>query len=78
MRRPGAGEVFRAIALGIGRLMGWSAAGYTFLVVIPAYLQTSLNASFQQALIATVLANLGFAAPSSRPGCSATGWGAGW
>ncbi|HEX8488070.1 MAG TPA: MFS transporter [Propionibacteriaceae bacterium] len=61
VRKPGPGEVFRVIALGIGRLMGWSAAGYTFLVVIPAYLQTSLNASFQQALIATVLANLGFA-----------------
>jgi MFS family permease len=61
VRKPGAGEVLRVIALGIGRLMGWSAAGYTFLVVIPAYLQTSLNASFQQALIATVLANLGFA-----------------
>ncbi|WP_375424929.1 MFS transporter [uncultured Friedmanniella sp.] len=59
---PGAGEVAKAIALGIGRLMGWSAAGYTFLVVIPAYLQTSLNATFLQALTATVLANAGFAA----------------
>lgn len=60
--RPGPGEVARAIALGIGRLMGWSAAGYTFLVVIPSYLQTSLHATFQQALVATVLANAGFAA----------------
>ncbi len=60
--KPGAGEVARAILLGIGRLMGWSAAGYTFLVVMPSYLQTSLNATFQQALIATVLANVGFAA----------------
>ncbi|WP_018381519.1 MFS transporter [Wenjunlia vitaminophila] len=51
-----------AIALGVGRIMGWSAAGYTFLVVLPAYLQTSLNATFRQALLATVLANLGFAA----------------
>ncbi|HEY8717271.1 MFS transporter [Pengzhenrongella sp.] len=59
--RPGAAEVARAIALGIGRLMGWSAAGYTFLVVMPSYLQTSLNATFQQALVATVLANVGFA-----------------
>jgi hypothetical protein len=25
------------ILLGIGRLMGWSAAGYTFLVVLPSY-----------------------------------------
>ncbi|MEV5936551.1 MFS transporter [Streptomyces sp. NPDC052079] len=57
-----AGEVAKAIALGAGRLMGWSAAGYTFLVVMPSYLQNTLNASFQQALIATVLANLGFAA----------------
>lgn len=54
-------EVARAIALGVGRLMGWSAAGYTFLVVMPSYLQATLNASFQQALVATVLANLGFA-----------------
>ncbi|WBQ05758.1 MFS transporter [Kribbella sp. CA-293567] len=54
-------EVVRAIALGIGRLMGWSAAGYTFLVVMPSYLQATLNATFQQALVATVLANLGFA-----------------
>ncbi|PWI07559.1 metabolite-proton symporter [Streptomyces sp. NWU339] len=55
-------EVAKAIALGAGRLMGWSAAGYTFLVVMPSYLQSTLNTSFQQALIATVLANLGFAA----------------
>ncbi|MDG9715435.1 MFS transporter [Streptomyces sp. DH24] len=55
-------EVAKAIALGAGRLMGWSAAGYTFLVVLPSYLQSTLNASFQQALVATVLANLGFAA----------------
>ncbi|MFC9694647.1 MFS transporter [Kribbella sp. NPDC056951] len=60
--RAGAGEVARAIALGIGRLMGWSAAGYTFLVVMPSYLQATLNATFQQALVATVLANAGFAA----------------
>jgi MFS family permease len=55
-------EVARAVALGVGRLMGWSAAGYTFLVVLPSYLQSTLNATFQQALVATVLANLGFAA----------------
>ncbi|MFF4317962.1 MFS transporter [Streptomyces sp. NPDC001568] len=52
----------RAIALGIGRIMGWSAAGYTFLVVLPSYLQATLGASFQEALIATTVANLGFAA----------------
>ncbi|WP_020389112.1 MFS transporter [Kribbella catacumbae] len=54
-------EVAKAIALGIARLMGWSAAGYTFLVVMPSYLQATLHATFQQALVATVLANLGFA-----------------
>ncbi|WP_407840822.1 MFS transporter [Streptomyces sp. DSM 116496] len=61
-RRPPAGETVRAVALGAGRAMGWSAAGYTFLVVLPSYLQNTLNATFQQALVATVLANLGFAA----------------
>ncbi|WP_411557210.1 MFS transporter [Plantibacter sp. MPB07] len=60
--RAGAAETAKAILLGIGRLMGWSAAGYTFLVVMPSYLQSSLNASFQEALISTVLANAGFAA----------------
>jgi MHS family proline/betaine transporter-like MFS transporter len=60
--RAGAAETAKAIFLGIARLMGWSAAGYTFLVVIPSYLQSTLNATFQQALLATVFANLGFAA----------------
>jgi MHS family proline/betaine transporter-like MFS transporter len=60
--RAGAAATAKAILLGIGRLMGWSAAGYTFLVVMPSYLQSSLNASFQEALISTVLANAGFAA----------------
>lgn len=58
---PRGREVAGAIALGAGRIMGWAAAGYTFLVVLPSYLQSTLDASFQQALIATVLANLGFA-----------------
>ncbi|MFD3874122.1 MFS transporter [Streptomyces sp. NPDC058623] len=52
----------RTVLLGIGRIMGWSAAGYTFLVVLPSYLQATLGASFQEALIATAVANLGFAA----------------
>ncbi|MGW4907102.1 MFS transporter [Streptomyces sp. NPDC004270] len=51
-----------AIALAVGRVMGWSAAGYTFLVVLPSYLQTALHTGFRTALLATVLANLGFAA----------------
>lgn len=55
------GQTVKAIALGIGRMMGWSAGGYTFLVVMPSYLQTSLHATFLQALVATVLANVGFA-----------------
>ncbi|MFI1853400.1 MFS transporter [Streptomyces sp. NPDC020480] len=59
---PRAGEVARAIVLGAGRIMGWAAAGYTFLVVMPSYLQSTLGASFREALIATVVANLGFAA----------------
>ncbi|WP_345206400.1 MFS transporter, partial [Streptomyces lavendulae] len=58
---PGIGTV-RAVVLGVGRIMGWSAAGYTFLVVLPSYLQSTLGASFREALIATTLANLGFAA----------------
>ncbi|MCX4809290.1 MFS transporter [Streptomyces sp. NBC_01239] len=58
---PPAREVRRAILLGAGRVMGWAAAGYTFLVVLPSYLQNTLDASFQQALLATVLANMGFA-----------------
>ncbi|KOU34892.1 MFS transporter [Streptomyces sp. WM6378] len=62
LRHPPTGETVKAIALGIGRLTGWSAAGYTFLVVLPSYLQHTANVSFQQALIATVLANVGFAA----------------
>lgn len=60
--RPTAGATTKAVIVGIGRLMGWSAAGYTFLVVIPSYLQTTLSATFVQALTATVLANVGFAA----------------
>ncbi|MBW8793932.1 MAG: MFS transporter [Streptomyces sp.] len=52
----------RAIALAVARVMGWSAAGYTFLVVLPSYLQAALHTGFRQALLATVVANLGFAA----------------
>ncbi|MFI8348124.1 MFS transporter [Streptomyces sp. NPDC085596] len=55
-------DVVWAVALGAGRVMGWAAAGYAFLVVLPSYLQTALHATFREALTATVLANLGFAA----------------
>ncbi|MFF3676213.1 MFS transporter [Streptomyces sp. NPDC002120] len=58
----GGGVQARAVVLGIGRIMGWSAAGYTFLVVLPSYLQSTLGASFRSALLATTLVNLGFAA----------------
>ncbi|MFJ8504555.1 MFS transporter [Streptomyces avermitilis] len=60
--RPSARRLAGAIVLGASRVMGWAAAGYTFLVVLPSYLQSTLHATFQQALVATVLANLGFAA----------------
>lgn len=68
--RPAAGEAAPeaptstgvAILLGILRLMGWAAAGYTFLVVMPSYLQVSLGTSFRESLIAGVIANVGFAA----------------
>ena len=59
---PSVGATVRAVLLGAGRLMGWSAAGYTFLVVMPSYLQATLHASFRQALVATVVANAGFTA----------------
>lgn len=60
--RPAATGTGAAIGLGILRLMGWSAAGYTFLVVMPSYLQVALGASFRESLVAGVVANLGFAA----------------
>ncbi|MFE7296180.1 MFS transporter [Streptomyces sp. NPDC057579] len=52
----------RAVVLGCGRLMAWSAAGYTFLVVLPSYLQNTVGTSPGRSLLATVIANLGFAA----------------
>ncbi|MEV6680611.1 MFS transporter [Streptomyces erythrochromogenes] len=58
----GVREQARAIVMGIGRIMGWSAAGYAFLVVLPSHLQSALGASFRDALLATTLVNLGFAA----------------
>ncbi|WP_413738229.1 MFS transporter [Sodalis sp. RH21] len=58
---PPRGEVFKAIFLGIGRVMVWSAAGYTFLVVMPTYLQSVLHTGFHAALIIAVLSNVGFA-----------------
>lgn len=56
------GELGRAVVLGIGRIMGWCAAGYAFLVVLPSYLQASLGTSLREALLVTALAQAGFAA----------------
>lgn len=56
------GATLRAITLGIGRLMVWSAAGYTYLVIMPTYLQSALHTGFNQALLIAVISNLGFAA----------------
>ncbi|MEU9416811.1 MFS transporter [Streptomyces sp. NPDC048272] len=56
------GEQARAVVLAVGRVMGWSAAGYSFLVVLPSHLQSALGVSFREALPVAVLANLGFAA----------------
>lgn len=54
-------DIFKAIFLGIGRLMAWSAAGYAYLVIIPTYLQSSLHTDFNTALLIAVISNVGFA-----------------
>lgn len=56
------GKTFKAIITGIGRLMVWSAAGYTYLVIMPSYLQSALHTGFNQALLIAVISNMGFAA----------------
>ncbi|MFJ3715108.1 MFS transporter [Streptomyces sp. NPDC090057] len=58
----GGRAVARTVLLGAGRIMGWAAAGYTFLVVLPSYLQSTLHTDVRQALVATVPAVAGFAA----------------
>ncbi|MEU4035064.1 MFS transporter [Streptomyces collinus] len=60
-RSGGTGVVARVVLTAVGRVMGWSAAGYTFLVVLPSYLQLTLHADVRRALLATVPATLGFA-----------------
>ncbi len=60
----------RAIVMGIGRVMVWSAAGYTYLVIMPTYLQSALHTGFNQALLIAVISNVGFALtiiPSGSP-----------
>ncbi|MEJ8321886.1 MFS transporter [Kosakonia sacchari] len=54
-------DTFKAIIMGIGRVMVWSAAGYTYLVIMPAYLQSALHTGFNQALLIAVISNIGFA-----------------
>ena len=51
----------KAIMMGIGRVMVWSAAGYTYLVIMPTYLQSALHTGFNQALLIAVISNIGFA-----------------
>lgn len=58
---PRSGLVLSVILLGIGRVMVWSAAGYTYLVVMPTYLQSVLHTGLNQALVIAVLSNIGFA-----------------
>ncbi len=41
--------------------MVWSAAGYTYLVIMPTYLQSALHTGFNQALLIAVISNIGFA-----------------
>lgn len=54
-------DIFKAIFIGIGRLMAWSAAGYAYLVIMPTYLQSSLHTDFNTALLIAVISNVGFA-----------------
>ncbi|WP_039055517.1 MFS transporter [Enterobacter sp. Bisph1] len=54
-------ETLKAIIMGIGRVMVWSAAGYTYLVIMPTYLQSALHTGFNQALLIAVISNIGFA-----------------
>lgn len=54
-------STLKAIITGIGRLMVWSAAGYTYLVIMPTYLQSALHTGFNQALLIAVISNAGFA-----------------
>jgi len=56
------GTIFKTILVGVSRVMVWSAAGYTYLVIMPTYLQSSLHTGFNQALLIAVISNIGFAA----------------
>ena len=60
--RASAAQTLKIILLAIARVMLWSAAGYTWLVIMPSYLQAALHTGFNQALLSAVISNLGFAA----------------
>jgi MFS family permease len=68
-------HTLKAIMTGIGRLMVWSAAGYTYLVIMPAYLQSSLHTGFNQALLIAVISNIGFAITILPAGILSDKWG---
>lgn len=69
------GQTLKAILTSIGRLMVWSAAGYTYLVIMPAYLQSSLHTGFNQALLIAVISNIGFAMTILPAGILSDKWG---
>lgn len=68
-------HTLKAIMTGIGHLMVWSAAGYTYLVIMPAYLQSSLHTGFNQALLIAVISNIGFAITILPAGILSDKWG---
>jgi len=61
VQRANRAATLKAIFMGIGRVMVWSAAGYTYLVIMPTYLQSALHTGFNQALLIAVISNVGFA-----------------
>lgn len=54
-------QTVKTLLLAVARVMLWSAAGYTCLVIMPAYLQSALHTGLHQALAIAVISNLGFA-----------------
>lgn len=68
-------HTLKAIITGIGRLMVWSAAGYTYLVIMPSYLQSALHTGFNQALLIAVISNIGFALTILPAGILSDKWG---
>lgn len=68
-------QTLKAILTSIGRLMVWSAAGYTYLVIMPSYLQSALHTGFNQALLIAVISNIGFAITILPAGMLSDKWG---